>query len=272
MMKRFLSLFLTLVLLLSLCLPAQAAPRYPERQGVTTDAAAVLGQSTLRDLDTYARRLEDETGISLSVVTVDFLDGETLTRYGEGLSDLWQLDDDSLLLLLAVGEDKFATFSGKDVTRRLSRQVQDKLLSTSLEGPFLRQAYDEAIAAFIPALTLEINKAFDAEVSVSGMFGLAEEERLSAEEWADEWARRWNAAHDEAEPAGDSVGDRVTREDKSTGFSLGKVLLTIFLLMVIFGNHQGRRGRRGRNGCGCGCAPFSSILAALGLWKLWDKD
>ena len=52
MMKRFLSLFLTLVLLLSLCLPAQAAPRYPERQGVTTDAAAVLGQSTLRDLDT----------------------------------------------------------------------------------------------------------------------------------------------------------------------------------------------------------------------------
>ena len=68
------------------------------------------------------------------------------------------------------------------------------------------------------------------------------------------------------------MGDRVTREDKSTGFSLGKVLLTIFLLMVIFGNHQGRRGRRGRNGCGCGCAPFSSILAALGLWKLWDKD
>ena len=47
----------------------------------------------------------------------------------------------------------------------------------------------------------------------------------------------------------------------------GKVILTVFLLMVIFGNH----GRRRRSCMGCGCAPFSSILAALGLWKLWDK-
>lgn len=271
MMKRFLSL-LVAMLVLCACLPACAAPRYPERQGGTTDAAAVLSQSTLRDLAIYAQRLKDETDIDLFVVTVDFLDGETLSSYGEGLFAQWKLDDDSLMLLLAVGEDKFATFSGKDVTRRLSRQVQDKLLSTSLEGAFLRQAYDEAIASFIPALTQEINKAFDADVSVGGLFGQAGSESLSVEEWADEWARRWDAAHDE-EPAPDSVGDRVTREDKSTGFSLGKVLLTVFLLMVIFGNFNDRRGRHGRRrGCGCGCAPFSSILAALGLWKLWDKD
>ena len=269
MMKRFLSLLVAMLVLFA-CLPACAAPRYPERQGGTTDAAAVLSQSTLRDLATYAQRLKDETDIDLFVVTVDFLDGETLSSYGEGLFTQWKLDDDSLLLLLAVGEDKFATFSGKDVTRRLSRQVQDKLLSTSLEGPFLRQAYDEAIANFIPALTQEINKAFDADVSVGGLFGQAGSESLSVEEWADEWARRWDAVHDE-EPAPDSVGDRVTREDKSTGFSLGKVLLTVFLLMVIFGNFSDRRGRHGRRR-GCGCAPFSSILAALGLWKLWDKD
>lgn len=272
MMKRFLSL-LVAMLVLCACLPACAAPRYPERQGGTTDAAAVLSQPTLRDLSTYAQRLKDETDIDLFVVTVDFLDGETLSSYGEGLFAQWKLDDDSLLLLLAVGEDKFATFSGKDVTRRLSRQVQDKLLSTSLEGPFLRQAYDEAVASFIPALTQEINKSFDADISVAGLFGQAEAETLSVEEWADEWARRWNSAHDGEDSAPDDMGSRVTREDKSTGFSLGKVLLTVFLLMVIFGNFSDRRGRYGRRrGCGCGCAPFSSILAALGLWKLWDKD
>ena len=272
MMKRFLSL-LVAMLVLCACLPACAAPRYPERQGGTTDAAAVLSQPTLRDLSTYAQRLKDETDIDLFVVTVDFLDGETLSSYGEGLFAQWKLDDDSLMLLLAVGEDKFATFSGKDVTRRLSRQVQDKLLSTSLEGPFLRQAYDEAVASFIPALTQKINKSFDADISVAGLFGQAEAETLSVEEWADEWARRWNSAHDGEDSAPDNMGSRVTREDKRTGFSLGKVLLTVFLLMVIFGNFSDRRGRYGRRrGCGCGCAPFSSILAALGLWKLWDKD
>ena len=57
--------------------------------------------------------------------------------------------------------------------------------------------------------------------------------------------------------------------------SLGKVILTVFLLMIIFGNRGHRRGRGRRDdrrGCGCGCMPFSSILAALGLWKLWDRD
>jgi len=45
------------------------------------------------------------------------------------------------------------------------------------------------------------------------------------------------------------------------------VILTLFLLSVIFGKKP-----RARRGCGCGCAPFSSLLAALGLYKLWDKD
>ena len=40
MMKRFLSL-LVAMLVLCACLPACAAPRYPERQGGTTDAAAL---------------------------------------------------------------------------------------------------------------------------------------------------------------------------------------------------------------------------------------
>lgn len=64
-MKRFLSL-LVAMLVLCACLPACAAPRYPERQGGTTDAAAVLSQSTLRDLATYAQRLKDKPISSFS--------------------------------------------------------------------------------------------------------------------------------------------------------------------------------------------------------------
>jgi len=44
----------------------------------------------------------------------------------------------------------------------------------------------------------------------------------------------------------------------------------VFLLMVIFGGD--RRRRRGCGCFGCGCAPFSSLLAGLGLWKLWGDD
>jgi len=60
----------------------------------------------------------------------------------------------------------------------------------------------------------------------------------------------------------------VKLQDDESGISLGKALLTIFLLMVIFGNSGKRRNRRG---CGCGCMPFSSLLAGIGLWNLWGK-
>ncbi|MBQ7866271.1 MAG: hypothetical protein IJ350_07860, partial [Clostridia bacterium] len=86
----------------------------------------------------------------------------------------------------------------------------------------------------------------------------------------EEWSQRWNEANVKVDTdVKVKTGlERVTEEDKDTGFSLGKVILTVFLLMVIFG----KKDRRGRHGCGCGCAPFSSILAALGLWKLWDNE
>lgn len=264
-MKKIICVLLSLLLLFSTAL---AEPRYPDKQGAVTDAAAVLSQTTVKDLASFADKVDDETSINFFVATVDFLDGVTLASYAEGLRAKWRLGDDDLLLLLAVGEDKFGTFGGEDVNRKLSTQVQDKLLSTYLATPFLQQRYDEAISLYIPALTEEINKAFDESIKLNGLFGQTEPTQ-TLEDWAEEWSQRWAEANTKARVDEEARGlERVTREDKDTGFSLGKVILTVFLLMVIFG----KKNRRGRNGCGCGCAPFSSILASLGLWKLWDDN
>lgn len=263
-MKKIICILLSLLFLTSAAL---AEPRYPNKQGAVTDAAAVLSQATVKDLTAFAEKVDDETSVNFYVATVDFLDGATLASYADGLRAKWRLGDDDLLLLLAVGEDKFGTFGGEDVNRKLSTQVQDKLLSAYLETPFLQQRYDEAIAQYIPALTAEINKAFDESIKLTGLFGQTEPTQ-TLEDWAEEWSRRWTDANVKvnADVQVKTGLERVTSEDKDTGFSLGKVILTVFLLMVIFG----KKNRRGRNGCGCGCAPFSSILAALGLWKLWD--
>jgi len=257
-MKKIFCLLLTMLLL---CSTALAEPRYPEKQNAVTDAAAVLSQSTVRDLIKFADEVEDETPIRFYVCTVDFLDGVTLAEYAEGLRAKWDLGDDDLLLLLSVGEDKFGSFGGKDVNRKLSTQVQDKLLSTSLEAPFLRQQYDEAISQYIPALSSELGKAFDEQIKLSGLFGSVSK---TAVNWAEDWSQRWSESNTRTRTnvKVQTGFKRVTQEDKDTGFSLGKVILTVVLLMVIFG----KKNRRG-----CGCAPFSSILAGLGPWKLWDN-
>lgn len=265
-MKKIICLLLAMLLL---CSAALAEPRYPEKQGEVTDAAAVLSQSTVKDLITFADAVDDDTPIDFYVATVDFLDGESLEDYAAGLRKKWNLHDNDLLLLMAVGEDKFGTFGGEDINRKISTQVQDKLLNTYLAEPFLRQQYDEAIRQYIPALTSEINKAYDENIKLNGLFGQTAPSQ-SIEDWAEEWSKRWADASVKVKTdVKVKTGlERVTQEDKDTGFSLGKVILTVFLLMVIFG----KKNRRGRNGCGCGCAPFSSILAALGLWKLWDNN
>ena len=263
-MKKIICLLLALLLL---CSTALAAPRYPSKLGEVTDAAAVLSQSTVKDLVRFAKEVDDETSIDFYVVTVDFLDGESLEDYAAALRDQWNLHGNDLMLLIAVGEDKFGTFGGEGFDRKVSPQVQEKLLNTHFAGPFLQQNYNEAIAQYIPALATEINKAYDENIKLNGLFGHTEAPVVN---WAEEWSQRWNEAnvkvHTDVKV---KTGlERVTEEDKDTGFSLGKVILTVFLLMVIFG----KKDRRGRNGCGCGCAPFSSILAALGLWKLWDNE
>lgn len=253
---RLAALFFALMFLFSCAL---AQPRYPDRKGVVTDAAAVLSKATLDDMTEVIRELSDEDTVDLCLATVDFLDGASLASYGDELREAWKMDKDDLLLLMAVGEDKFAFFPGKDVHKHLSASVLDKLLSANFAAPFLRQEYDSAIAALMPALVKEINKSYDKDISLDGLFGVQESRPMP------DWFTREILTIREEEP---DLRHRVTQEDEDTGLSLGKVILTVVLLMIIFGNHDKRR--RGCGCSGCGCAPFSSLLAALGLWKLWD--
>ena len=109
-------------------------------------------------------------------------------------------------------------------------------------------------------------EAYGETISTAGLFGQAQEvEQLTAQQWLERQVAQATAA-----PRQESLRDRVTQEDEDSGISFGKVVLTVFLPTVIFGGD--RRRRRGCGCSGCGCAPFSSLLAGLGLWKLWGDD
>lgn len=257
-MKRLVSLLLAALLCLPL-ISALAEPRYPNSQGIVTDAAAVLSSSTVQDLRKLGEEFDDI--LELYVVTVDFLDGATLSSYAAGLRGKWDLDDNALLLLMAVGEDKFGFFGSQYVNDHLAVSVQQKLLSTSFEAPFLQQDYDGAITALMPALATEIGKAWHEDIDITGLFGTVSKNSFSTEnDWLDRAAQYAYDYERHFEYAREQVVD--------TGFSVGKVVLTVLLLLIIFSS---RSKRRGRQGCGCGCMPFSSLLAGWGLWKLWKK-
>ncbi len=264
--KGFLRLMALCLACLLCCASALAEPRYPDKTADAVDAALLLSAQTLADWNQLAENVREDTDVRLYLATVDFLDGATLAEYGAGLREKWDLGKRDLLLLMAAGEDLFGFFGGEDVNGKFSPSAQEKLLSTAFQAKFLAQDYDGALAALGPALARELGKCYGESISTAGLFGQTQQaEQLTAGQWLER-----QAAQATDPPAQSSLRRRVTQEDQDSGISFGKVVLTVFLLMIIFGGD--RRRRRGCGCSGCGCAPFSSLLAGLGLWKLWGGD
>lgn len=223
MFKRILCLLAVLLL----ALPASAEPRYPEKGGVATDAAAVLSAEVLEDLRTLDKRLDKADVPQICLATVDFLDTQEVQAYADALFDLWNLDSDETLLLICVGEESYAISTGRDVDRLLSSSVQEKLLTSRFREPFLDDRYDAAISAYIPALVSELNKACGETVRTDDLFDSASDNLLN------NWARNLAASL-----SGDDEDSIFTREDRKTGFSLLKVIVIVVLLVLIFGSFR----------------------------------
>ena len=239
---------------------AQAAPRYPVFQGNVTDAAAVFSAETVTHLRDVIDDVRDETDVNLSIVTVDFLDGYTIDAYTQGLRETWQLTGNSMLLVIAVGEDRCTiTLAGEGGDVLITPSAAQKLVGTYVEPAMLREDYNGAMHDFIPALLTELNKAYGTRLSADyfGMPAVTAEPILPSD-WLADWTFQFSGAERQQEDY-----HHVTEEDDE--ISLGKIILTLVLLSIIF-------GKRGRRRMGCGCSPISRILAMFGLWRLWDRD
>ena len=221
MLKRIFCLLT--VLLLFCCCSAFAEPRYPAKGGVATDSAAVLSVKVLEDLRTLDKRLDKADAPRLCIVTVDFLDGADVQAYADVLFTRWELPDDTLLLLLCVGEDLYAVTSGKNVDRLVSPQVQQLLLETCLHEPFIGQQYDAAIAAFVPAFAAEVSRACGTTIKTEDLF------RNASTSLFDNWAGTQNRTVSQAQE-----GSFLTRESGG-GFSILKVLLIVALVALLIG-------------------------------------
>lgn len=227
MIKRIIC-FLAAMLLMAL--PAAAEPRYPSRSGVATDTAAVLSIGLLDDLRTLDKRLDKADVPQIYIVTVDFLDGTDVESYANALFERWRLDEDEMLLLLAVGEEKFAFCAGREVDRLIAPATQEKLLASTLQQPFMDQQFDAAVSAFLPALVRELSKACGESVRTDDLFDSRSTSLIV------NWAA--NLSRSEEREKTDSI---FTREDKNSGFSLLKIVLIVGLLMIVFGSFRKMR-------------------------------
>jgi len=198
------------------CDAASIAPRYPKQDGYATDAARILSSSTMEDLGTVDKRLDKADVLQLRIATVDFLDGQDAGAYADALFERWDLDDEDVLLLLAVGSGECAISAGSDAARKLTPALQEELLQQYVK-PMLdkeEKDYEGAVVDFTLAFVSETNRLYGKRISTSGLFG------KSASSLLDSISQLNFGLSNEDD------GSFFTREDKGTGFSF---LISTFL-------------------------------------------
>lgn len=153
--KAALALVVCTVLAVSFALPALAVvPDRPENQYVL-DEADVLSEDTEQEIISKNQTLFEETGAQIAVVTVDFLDGETIEDYAYYLFNSWGIGsserNNGLLLLMAIGEDNYYAMPGYGIEDYFDGAKLQDMLNQYLEPDFAAKDYDAGAKKFFEA-------------------------------------------------------------------------------------------------------------------------
>lgn len=167
-MQKFKALLLALVLLLCLFPAARGESMYPLPQGQSADGAGVLSRETKEDLSALSALLQKEKAGSLYVATRHFLGGKEPAAYAQGLFESWALTEKDALLLMVIGEERYALCLGEEAKKNLPVESRTLLLG-AFRTAFLNREYDRAVGDL--ALNLAAFLAPGKALSLNGLFG-----------------------------------------------------------------------------------------------------
>lgn len=249
MIKRFSALLL--VLTLAFCLVSACADAYPVQRGAVNDDAAVLSDETAKDIAS----LNDRSSAHYTVITRHFLGGQDAQAYCDGLFKAWNLGKDDLLLLLVIGEERYAVSLGADIAEKaLSKEQLNSLLSAKLRQSFVQERnYDGAVGSFFLAAAGQISRAKGENLNTAGLFGSSQtlqndsSGNTSSNAWMSSWSQTLNGFFSDDDL--NSIytnGANVQYYEEDSGFSTGRL---IFILIVVFLIIRSRR-KRGKTGLG----------------------
>lgn len=250
MLKRISALILALSL--CFCLTLAQAVTYPEKRGAVNDDAAVLSDGTAQDIDT----LNSRSDVRFTVVTRHFLGGLDAQEYCNGLFDAWKLGKEDILLLLVIGEERYAATLGSSVAGHyISSEQLNSLFSSKLRQPFIQDRdYDGAVGAFLLAAATQVARAEGKTLNTAGLFGTAQGTASSgsgSSTWSNigSWTSDlWSSFFSDDElnvPAGQSSGAQY-EYDGDSGFSVGRLVLIVAVILFAMRS----RRKQGKSGLG----------------------
>ena len=253
MIKRIAACLLALSIVF--CLAAAQAVSYPDRRGAVNDDAAVLSESSATDVDL----LNDRSSARFTVVTRHFLGGADAQQYCNELFSSWNLGKDDLLLLLVIGEERYAVAMGESIRKNaLSDERLNTLFSSKLRQPFIiDRNYDRAVGDFLLAAAQQVASANGETLNINGLFGATQAtSQQSTASSGNHGSGFWSSFYSNSYPD-DGQQESVNYDyEEDSGFSVGKMILIVAVFLIIIRNRHKKTisaapfpmGRQGMNG------------------------
>ena len=225
------------------------------------DGAAILSAGTQTDATKLSRIVEEKTGLHMAVDIRHFLGGAEAGAYARRLLNELPDPDDSLLLLVVVGEESYALAAGTQADKLLGKDIRDTLLSKNFRVAFLDRQYDQAVSSFMLSAAEELGKTTGERLDLRGLFGHTVPQATQAP------LENFSVTNildlilgEPVTPSADASVKQARAEREDQGLGLGSIIIIGLVLSSIFGKKNRNRRRIG---------PFGWILGVFGLSKLF---
>lgn len=139
---------------------------------VTRDTAAVLTETTQRDMAELDSRMRKATGVGIALVTRHFLGGAEVGAFARQLLEEAQEPENTLLVLLVIGEEKYAHAAGAGFRALLDEETINSLQARYLRDRFRSRDYDGAAGSFFSAVADNAGRSSGKPIPVEGLFGM----------------------------------------------------------------------------------------------------
>lgn len=242
------------------------------------DLAGVFSSPFVYDLTSFAKSMETDLGIPLTVLTRHFLGGKNIQAFAEDTLKTLPDAEKAILFVLVIGEENYAVAIGGETRKILDPVKAEALLNDHFRSLYLgERAYEKATAAFLTEagayLETRTGRAMKGGNALTKYVREASREivlpTLAPNTLDDIMGSVFEDANQSVENARRYGEDAREAEEPNRGLSLFQIALIGFILYRIFG----RKNRFNKSNQRKGCGPLGWIFGAWGVSKFfgWRK-
>lgn len=166
MKKRFFSLFIAVLVLLTLS--ANALALEPSSRFFVNDQTGVLSNDVIDDVVNANIELQNQCGGQIVIVFIDYFGSTYADEYAVSLFNEWQISGNGMLLVVSPNEKRGGITVGSEIESIFPDSKKNNYLNDYFWDYFDAGKYDKAVNSLMKQLIKWYNKQYDINVSYSG--------------------------------------------------------------------------------------------------------